>query len=145
MMEFLMLIQPVTETLDNLFGCMLGLGLFGWVAAYIVHVVFRQGRLAPSVDEYAKLSSGRSGVGREKLWETWCVKSAAVGFIKGCRAVAIIGLVGYLICCVPSSAKEMFKNQIVYSAVTSDTSEHAVRTLDKLLDTIDAKLDEIQE
>jgi uncharacterized PurR-regulated membrane protein YhhQ (DUF165 family) len=64
--------------------------------------------------------------------------------VRSIFRILISTFVCLILVSIPASAKEMFKNRIVYGAVTSDTTAHAVQTLDKLLDTIDKKLDDMQ-
>jgi multisubunit Na+/H+ antiporter MnhC subunit len=140
-MEFLMMFQPIASALLTLTGMMLGFGTTALIVISIIRAATAH-RKPPSVEEYEKLNEKDwENKDRMNAWELLLEKETVHRFFKPAKTIAITGLIGVLLLITPAHAKEIFKNRVVYEAVTSDTTAHAVKTLDKLLDTIDAKLD----
>ncbi|MHC4643920.1 MAG: hypothetical protein ACYTBJ_00360 [Planctomycetota bacterium] len=114
-MEFLMTIQPIAE-------CLHTMSVSAWVMISLCLVVTGAFRFF-ALDED----------GHILVKESW--RRLGRAFIASLVLVLVLSPAAF--------AKEIFKNRIVYGAVTSNTAAHAVQTLDKLLDTIDKKLDEV--
>lgn len=140
-MELLMLMQPIANSIGTLAVWFFVIGCILHIAFYTLIILSKQSEGLPPFDEYEKFYARTSTRHHQKIWDTWVETIGLRRAFKLNTIICIVSLALYLLSLAPSHAKEMFKNTVVYRAVTSDTTEHAVKTLDKLLDTIDAKLD----
>ncbi len=146
-MEYLVMMQPAFSEL--------GFSAFvvGFFSAILLIVSYwlsmrNQGNIIISPKEYASIHedikrhpSIYDDTKIHKLWENYATGTGFKVLAKYSKRVCVVSLSIYLFCIVPALSKEMFKNTVIYQTVTSDTTAHAIQTLDKLLDTIDAKLD----
>ncbi len=140
-MEILMVMQPVADSLRNWGITGIVLGLLGILISYIAQGLHNGGKREeyPSPERYAELCDYREG--ENHPWTELIDQLTFRRLYRTSRAFFWVGIFLYAVSIGPAVSKEMFKNSIVYNAVTSDTTAHAVKTLDKLLDKIDAKLD----
>lgn len=145
-METLMLLQPIADSV-YCWGC--GIVVFGgliWLSLWcIMRFAFSAGmEEIVEPNQYAKWYADQRNISMKRAIHDLAVMRSLKVFTRNAQRAFILGVILTALGLVPANAKDIFRNQIVYGAVTSSTTEHAISTLDKLLDHIDAKLKEAQ-